>query len=125
MNDPLVSIILRSYNEAWALRDTLPALQAQEYKNWELIVIDLASFSIAAQIRSSDPMFSSVDANYGITPMPTYFMSNTSLAFALIRGGTEAKLGPGDVLHIPAKVAHQMKLGPGAKVTYFVTKVVE
>lgn len=43
MNDPLVSIILRSYNEAWALRDTLPALQAQEYKNWELIVIDSGS----------------------------------------------------------------------------------
>ena len=44
---------------------------------------------------------------------------------ASIKGGTEAKLGPGDVLHIPAKVAHQMMLAPGAKVTYFVTKVVE
>ena len=42
-----------------------------------------------------------------------------------IRGGTEVKLGPGDVLHIPAKVPHQMKLAPGAQVTYFVTKVVE
>jgi len=42
-----------------------------------------------------------------------------------IKGGTEIKLGPGDILHIPAKVAHQMKLAPGAKVTYFVTKVVE
>ena len=42
-----------------------------------------------------------------------------------IKGGTEVKLGPGDVLHIPAKVAHQMKLAPGAQVTYFVAKVVE
>jgi mannose-6-phosphate isomerase-like protein (cupin superfamily) len=42
-----------------------------------------------------------------------------------IKGGTEVKLGPGDVLHIPAKVPHQMKLAPGAKVTYFVTKVVQ
>ena len=42
-----------------------------------------------------------------------------------IKGGTEAKLGPGDVLHIPAKVPHQMILAPGAQVTYFVTKVVE
>lgn len=42
-----------------------------------------------------------------------------------ITGGTEVKLGPGDVLHIPAGVAHQMKLAPGAKVTYFVTKVVQ
>jgi mannose-6-phosphate isomerase-like protein (cupin superfamily) len=42
-----------------------------------------------------------------------------------IKGGTEVKLGPGDVLHIPAKVPHQMKLEPGAQVTYFVTKVVQ
>jgi len=42
-----------------------------------------------------------------------------------IQGGTEAKLGAGDVLHIPAKVPHQMILAPGAQVTYFVTKVVE
>ena len=43
MNDPAVSIIIRSFNEAWALRETLPAVQAQEYKNWELIVIDSGS----------------------------------------------------------------------------------
>ena len=42
-----------------------------------------------------------------------------------IKGGTEVKLGAGDVLHIPAKVPHQMMLAPGAQVTYFVTKVVE
>jgi len=42
-----------------------------------------------------------------------------------IKGGTEVKLGPGDILHIPAKVPHQMKLAPGTQVTYFVTKVVE
>lgn len=42
-----------------------------------------------------------------------------------IKGGAEVALGPGDVLHIPAGVAHQMKLAPGAKVTYFVAKVVE
>lgn len=43
MNEPLVSIILRSYNEGWALRETLPALQAQNYRRWELIVIDSGS----------------------------------------------------------------------------------
>jgi uncharacterized RmlC-like cupin family protein len=44
---------------------------------------------------------------------------------ASIQGGTEVRLGPGDVLHIPAKVPHQMKLASGAQVTYFVAKVVE
>jgi len=42
-DEPPVSIIMRSYNEGWALRETLPALMAQDYKNWELIVIDSGS----------------------------------------------------------------------------------
>lgn len=43
MTEPLVSIIMRSYNEAWALGDTLEALRCQDYKDWELIVIDSGS----------------------------------------------------------------------------------
>ena len=43
MSDPLVSIIMRSFNEGWALRHTLPALRWQDYRNWELIVIDSGS----------------------------------------------------------------------------------
>src|SRR5947207_1498568 len=43
MADPLVSIIMRSFNEGWALKETLPALRAQEYRHWELIVIDSGS----------------------------------------------------------------------------------
>lgn len=42
MDEP-VSIILRSYNEAWALRDTLPALAAQRHRHWELIAFDSGS----------------------------------------------------------------------------------
>src|SRR4051812_43872448 len=42
-DEPPISIIMRSYNEGWALRDTLPALRAQNYRNWELIVIDSGS----------------------------------------------------------------------------------
>jgi rhamnosyltransferase len=43
MNGSPVSIILRSFNEAWALCETLPALAAQNYRSWELIVIDSGS----------------------------------------------------------------------------------
>lgn len=43
MPDPKVTIIMRSYNEGWALRETLPALRAQEYRPWELIVFDSGS----------------------------------------------------------------------------------
>jgi len=56
MSDPLASIILRSYNEGWALRDTLSALQAQEYKNRELIVIDSGSTDGSVElIRAAQP----------------------------------------------------------------------
>ena len=56
MSDPLVSIIMRSYNEAWALKDTLPALLAQDYKNWELIVIDSGSMDGSQElIRAFSP----------------------------------------------------------------------
>lgn len=43
MSEPLISIVMRSFNEAWALRETLPALAAQDWQNHELIVIDSGS----------------------------------------------------------------------------------
>jgi rhamnosyltransferase len=51
-----ISIILRSFNEGWALRQTLPALQAQDYKNWELIAIDSGSSDGSVElIRQAAP----------------------------------------------------------------------
>src|SRR6476659_4370266 len=56
MSDPLVSIILRSFNEGWALRETLPAVAAQGYRNWELIVIDSGSTDGSVElIRAAKP----------------------------------------------------------------------
>src|SRR4051812_18502661 len=56
MSDPRVTIIMRSYNEAWALRDTLPALQAQDYRNWDLVVIDSGSTDGSVDlIRAAKP----------------------------------------------------------------------
>jgi rhamnosyltransferase len=43
MTDPKITIVMRCFNEAWALRETLPALQAQDYRNWELVAIDSGS----------------------------------------------------------------------------------
>ncbi|HOB33749.1 MAG TPA: glycosyltransferase, partial [Verrucomicrobiota bacterium] len=54
--EPLVSIIMRSCNEGWALKETLPALKAQDYRNWELIVIDSNSTDGSVDlIRSARP----------------------------------------------------------------------
>jgi rhamnosyltransferase len=56
MADPRITIILRSFNEAWALKDTLPALQAQDYRDWELIVFDSGSSDGSVDlIRAASP----------------------------------------------------------------------
>ena len=78
--------------------------------------------------KQADVMFISagqVTMVYGGTIVDAKTTAPGEMRGASIQGGTEAKLGPGDVLHIPAKVAHQMLLASGAKVTYFVTKVTE
>ena len=55
-SDPRVTILLRSFNEGWALRETLPALQAQEFSHWELIVIDSGSTDGSVElIRRAQP----------------------------------------------------------------------
>ena len=56
MTSPLVSIIMRSHNEGWALRETLPALLRQDYHDWELIVIDSGSTDGSVElIRKANP----------------------------------------------------------------------
>lgn len=56
MIEPQASIIMRSYNEGWALRETLPALKAQDYRNWELIVIDSGSTDGSVELlRAAQP----------------------------------------------------------------------
>ena len=44
---------------------------------------------------------------------------------ASIKGGTEKKVAAGDVVTIPVKVPHQMKLDTGKQITYFVVKVTQ
>lgn len=56
MSEPLISIVMRSYNEAWALQETLPALAAQNYRDFELIVIDSGSTDGSQDLlRSAKP----------------------------------------------------------------------
>jgi mannose-6-phosphate isomerase-like protein (cupin superfamily) len=40
-----------------------------------------------------------------------------------IEGGETKQLGPGDIIHIPAKVPHQLKIAAGTAFTYLVIKV--
>jgi len=44
---------------------------------------------------------------------------------ASVKGGSRQELKAGDIVHIPASMPHQMVLGEGEIVTYFVIKVEE
>jgi mannose-6-phosphate isomerase-like protein (cupin superfamily) len=40
-----------------------------------------------------------------------------------IRGGEKVELAAGDVVHIPIRTPHQMLVGSGKQITYFVVKI--
>ena len=44
---------------------------------------------------------------------------------ASIQGGMEKKLGPGDIVTIPAKMPHQLKIEAGKEFTYVTVKVTQ
>jgi mannose-6-phosphate isomerase-like protein (cupin superfamily) len=78
--------------------------------------------------KQADVMFiasGEVTMTYGGTIVDAKTTAPGEMRGPTIRDGVTVKLGPGDVLHIPAKTPHQMTLAPGAKLTYFVTKVTE
>jgi rhamnosyltransferase len=57
MHTPRASIVLRSFNEAWALPATLAAVQAQNFEGWELIVFDSGSSDGSVEIiRKAHPV---------------------------------------------------------------------
>lgn len=56
MPDPKITIVMRCFNEAWALRETLPGLRAQEFQNWRLIAIDSGSTDGSVELlRAAEP----------------------------------------------------------------------
>lgn len=56
MAEAKVTVVLRSFNEGWALRETLPALQAQAFRDWELIAFDSGSTDGSVElIRAARP----------------------------------------------------------------------
>ena len=53
MNNPLVSIIIPTYNRAHLIKETLDSIIAQTYNNWECIVVDDGSIDNTATVLES------------------------------------------------------------------------
>jgi rhamnosyltransferase len=54
--DEHVDIVMRSFNEAWALKGTLEALESQTYSKWRLTVIDSGSTDGTLQLLENFPV---------------------------------------------------------------------
>ena len=98
MNEPPVTIIMRSFNEGWALRQTLPALAAQDYKNWELIVIDSGSTDGSVDlIRRASPrlLIQIPSAEYNPARVLNCGMEQARSEYALFLNADATPQGPG------------------------------
>jgi rhamnosyltransferase len=97
MTDPFISIIMRSYNEGWALRETLPALQAQAYRNWELIVIDSGSTDGSVDlIRQAKPrLFRQIEpVEYNPSRVMNWAMEQARSDFGIFLNADATPQGP-------------------------------
>jgi rhamnosyltransferase len=96
MDDPLVSIIIRSFNEGWALRETLAALAVQDWKKWELIVIDSGSTDGSVElIRAAAPRhFHQID-NYNPARVLNMGMEFASAEYGIFLNADAAPQGSG------------------------------
>jgi glycosyltransferase involved in cell wall biosynthesis len=68
-DQPLVSIIIPTYNRAHLIAETLDSIVAQTYENWECIIVDDGS---------SDTTVAHVHKNY---PAVKLFKENQNLGF--------------------------------------------
>jgi len=50
VNQPLISIILPSYNSEKTIKSTLESIESQSYDNWELLIVDDASTDFSVEI---------------------------------------------------------------------------
>jgi rhamnosyltransferase len=96
--DPRISVIVRSYNEGWALRDTLPALLAQDYRNWEAIIIDSGSTDGSVDlIKKFRPRhFVQIEArDYNPSKVMNHGMSLADSEFGIFLNADATPQGPG------------------------------
>ncbi|HXB90707.1 MAG TPA: glycosyltransferase family A protein [Puia sp.] len=118
MNTPLVSIIVPCYNYAHFLRHTLENVLAQQYSEWECIIIDDGSTDDTAGVAG---LFTSRDKRFRYIHQHNMGLSgarNTGIAAS--KGVYLQLLDSDDLLH-PAKLAKQVAIleaDPAIDITY-------
>jgi mannose-6-phosphate isomerase-like protein (cupin superfamily) len=114
-----------------------PKMGASKTATQQLTSFGNYSFMVAHREASGEAEYHAIQADitvietgeatliYGGTVVNGKTTAPNEIRGASISGGTEIKLSAGDIVTIPAKTPHQMKVDPGKQVTYFVAKVTQ
>lgn len=97
MSLPFVSILMRSYNEAWALKDTLASLQRQNHRSWELLVTDSGSIDGSHElIRAAKPaQFNIIEpSEYNPSRVMNHLMRSARSEFGIFLNADATPQGP-------------------------------
>ena len=101
--NPLVSVVIPTYNRAWVIKEAVDSVLAQDYKDFELIIVDDGSTD-----NTSDVL-----ASYG-EDVRVLFQENRGVSAARNRGVAEASghfvaFLDSDDLWLPKKLSIQVE----------------
>lgn len=104
---PLVSIMMTSYNRADLIALAIESVLAQTYKNWELIILDDASTDNSANVVND---FCIIDPRiiYVPTPQNLGITKNRNRGFSVAKGKYIAVLDSDDVWNDVTKLERQV-----------------
>ena len=114
-----------------------PKINAQKVATQQLTAFGNYSFMVAHREGPGEAEYHETQADifvvengqatlvYGGTMVDAKTTAPNEKRGPSINGGTEKKIGPGDVVTIPAKLPHQVKVDAGKPFTYFVIKVTQ
>ena len=135
--DPPGLFIWKSADLKAFSKSLAPKIDAKKVATQQLTAVGNYSFMVAHREGSGEAEYHATQADifvvesgeatlvYGGNLVDGKSTAPNEMRAPSISGGMEKKIAAGDVVTIPAKLPHQVKLDPGKKFTYFVVKVTQ
>lgn len=84
IREPLISVVMPTYNNDWCVSDAIRSVMGQTYSNWELIIVDDGSTDTTKDVLK---FWEGFDRRI----KPIYRTENKGIAFSRNEGNAEAK----------------------------------
>ena len=118
-------------------KELAPKIDAKKVATQQLAAFGNYSFMMAHREGSGEAEYHATVADimviqtgqatlvYGGTMVDAKTTAPNEMRGPSIAGGMEKKIAAGDVVTVPAKLPHQVKLDSGKEITYFIVKVTQ